>query len=107
VGLGTVFSFNIWKEAKFFVTEGGFQLYQWGAAGGLDLFGVIDFFTSRIMLPLGALTFLVFAGWVMGREAVKDELAMRSPALFGAVFFLMRYVAPLGILIVFAAQLLK
>lgn len=108
VGLGTVFSFNIWKEAKFFVSEGGaFQLYQWGAAGGLDVFGVIDFFTSRIMLPLGALTFVVFAGWVMGRDAVRDELAMRNPSLFAITFFLMRYVAPLGILIVFAAQLFK
>ncbi|MGY4533305.1 NSS family neurotransmitter:Na+ symporter [Pseudomonas sp. TE3786] len=107
-GLGTVFSFNIWKEAKFFVSEGGaFQLYQWGAAGGLDLFGVIDFFTSRIMLPLGALTFVVFASWVMGRETVRDELAMRNAGLFAVTFCLMRYVAPLGILIVFAAQLLK
>lgn len=108
IGLGTVFSFNIWKEAKFFVDEGGaFQLYQWGAAGGLDFFGVIDFFTSRIMLPLGGLTFVVFAGWVMGREAVRDELAMRSPKLFALIFWLMRYVAPLGILVVFAAQLWK
>lgn len=107
-GLGTVFSFNIWKEAKFFVSEGGaFHWYQWGAAGGLDVFGVIDFFTSRIMLPLGALTFVVFASWIMGREAVRDELAMRSPRLFALTFFLMRYVAPLGILVVFAAQLLK
>ncbi len=107
-GLGTVFSFNIWKEAKFFVGDaGGFQLYQWGATGGLDFFGVIDFFTSRIMLPLGGLTFVIFAGWVMGREMVRDELAMRSPKLFALTFFLMRYVAPLGILIVFAAQLWK
>ncbi|WP_313514055.1 sodium-dependent transporter [Pseudomonas sp.] len=106
VGLGTVFSFNIWKQAKFFVGDnGGFALYQWGAAGGLDFFGVIDFFTSRIMLPLGGLCFVVFAGWTMGREAVRDELAMRSPQLFALAFFLMRYVAPFGILVVFAAQL--
>jgi NSS family neurotransmitter:Na+ symporter len=108
VGLGTVFSFNIWKEAKFFVNEGGmFHLYQWGAAGGLDFFGVIDFFTSRIMLPLGGLCFVVFAGWVMGREAVRDELSIRSPVLFNLSLFLMRYVAPIGILVVFAAQLWK
>lgn len=106
VGLGTVFSFNIWKQAKFFVHEnGGFSLYQWGAAGGLDFFGVIDFFTSRIMLPLGGLCFVLFAGWVMGREAVREELAMRSSRLFALAFFLMRYVAPFGILVVFGAQL--
>lgn len=108
VGLGTVFSFNIWKQAKFFVNdEGAFHLYQWGAAGGLDFFGVIDFFTSRIMLPLGGLCFVLFASWVMGREAVRDELSIRSPALFALTFFLMRYVAPIGILVVFAAQLWK
>ncbi|WP_260959880.1 sodium-dependent transporter [Pseudomonas citri] len=108
VGLGTVFSFNIWKEAKFFVNEDGlFHLYRWGATAGLDFFGVIDFFTSRIMLPLGGLCFVVFAGWVMGREAVRDELSLRSPVLFALSLFLMRYVAPIGILVVFAAQLWK
>jgi neurotransmitter:Na+ symporter, NSS family len=108
VGLGTVFSFNIWEQAKFFVNDAGvFHLYQWGAVGGLNFFGVIDFFTSRIMLPLGGFCFVVFAGWVMGREAVRDELSMRSPVLFALTFFLMRYVAPFGILVVFAAQLWK
>ena len=104
----TVFSFNIWKQAKFFVNEeSGFRLYQWGAEQGLDFFGVVDFFTSRIMLPLGGLCFVVFAGWIMGRGAVRDELSMRSPVMFALTLFLMRYVAPLGILIVFAAQLWK
>jgi NSS family neurotransmitter:Na+ symporter len=107
-GLGTVFSFNIWKQAKFFVNDdAGFRLYQWGAQAGLDFFGVIDFFTSRIMLPLGGLCFVVFAGWVMGREAVRNELAIRNPVAFELTFFLMRYVAPCGILVVFAAQLWK
>jgi NSS family neurotransmitter:Na+ symporter len=50
---------------------------------------------------------VVFAGWIMGREAVRDELSIRSPILFGLSLFLMRYVAPIGILVVFAAQLWK
>lgn len=42
VGLGTVFSFSIWKQAKPLVSEdSGFHLYQWGAASGLDFFGVV------------------------------------------------------------------
>jgi NSS family neurotransmitter:Na+ symporter len=53
------------------------------------------------------LCFVVFAGWVMGREAVRDELSVRNPALFALSLFLMRYVAPIGILVVFAAQLWK
>ncbi len=78
-----------------------------GSNRGLDFFGVIDFFTSRIMLPLGGLCFVVFAGWIMGREAVRDELSLRNPVLFALSLFLMRYVAPIGILVVFAAQLWK
>ncbi len=58
-------------------------------------------------MPLGGLCFVVFAGWVMGREAVRDELSLRSPLLFSLALFLMRYVAPVGILVVFAAQLWK
>ena len=108
VGLGTVFSFNVWQEARFFVhDDGDFSLYQWGSVSGLNFFEVVDFFTSRIMLPLGALCFVIFAGWIMGREAVREELNMRSPLVFALTFFLMRYVAPLGILVVFAAQFWK
>jgi len=59
------------------------------------------------MLPLGGLCFVVFAGWVMGREVVRDELSIHRPALFAPSLFLMRYVAPIGILVVFAAQLWK
>jgi NSS family neurotransmitter:Na+ symporter len=50
---------------------------------------------------------VLFAGWVMGREAVRDELSIRNPLLFALSLFLMRYVAPIGILVVFAAQLWK
>lgn len=108
VGLGTVFSFNVWQEARFFVhDDGDFSLYQWGSVSGLNFFEVVDFFTSRIMLPLGALCFVIFAGWIMGREAVREELNMRSPLVFALTFFLMRYVAPFGILVVFAAQFWK
>lgn len=108
VGLGTVFSFNVWQEARFFVhDDGDFSLYQWGSVAGLNFFEVVDFFTSRIMLPLGALCFVIFAGWIMGREAVREELNMRSPLVFALTFFLMRYVAPFGILVVFAAQFWK
>ena len=43
----------------------------------------------------------------MNRGAVRDELSIRYPALFALCLFLMRYVAPIGILVVFAAQLWK
>nr|WP_298137354.1 sodium-dependent transporter [uncultured Pseudomonas sp.] len=108
VGMGTVLSFNIGAEAKFFVfAADGFRLFQWGAEGGLNFFDSIDYLTSRILLPLGGLAFLLFAGWVLKRDAVREELAMKSPLLFGLVYWLVRLVAPLGVLIVFIAELTK
>lgn len=108
VGMGTVLSFNLWAEAKFFVfAEDGFHLYQWGAEGGRNFFDSIDYLTSRILLPLGGLAFALFAGWVMGRESVRDELSIKSPLLFNLVYWLVRVVAPVGVLIVFIAELSK
>ncbi|PAU66182.1 sodium-dependent transporter [Pseudomonas sp. PIC25] len=108
VGMGTVFSFNIWSEAKFFVfAADGFHLFQWGAEGGKNFFDSIDYLTSRILLPLGGLSFVLFAGWVLGRDAVREELAFRSPVLFSLVYWLMRVVAPIGVLVVFVAELTK
>lgn len=108
LGMGTVLSFNVGAEAKFFVfADDGFHLFQWGAEGGRNFFDSIDYLTSRILLPLGGLAFVLFAGWVLGREAVREELAMHYPRLFAVVFWLIRVVAPLGVLIVFVAELSK
>src|SRR3990167_5603143 len=108
VGMGTVLSFNIGAEPKFFVfAEDGFHLYQWGAEGGRNFFDSIDYLTSRILLPLGGLAFALFAGWAMNREAVRDELAIKSPLLFNLLYWLVRVVAPVGVLIVFIAELSK
>jgi NSS family neurotransmitter:Na+ symporter len=108
VGMGTVLSFNVAADAKFFVfADDGFHLFQWGAEGGRNFFDSIDYLTSRILLPLGGLAFVLFAGWVLQRETVRDELALRHPRLFPWVYWGMRVVAPLGVLIVFVAELLK
>ncbi|WNF47810.1 sodium-dependent transporter [Pseudomonas sp. SG20056] len=108
VGMGTVLSFNLGAEAKFFVFgEDGFHLFQWGAEGGRNFFDTIDYLTSRILLPFGGLAFAIFAGWVLKRKAVREELAMKSPLLFNVVYWLIRVVAPIGVLIVFVAELSK
>ncbi|WP_421682123.1 sodium-dependent transporter [Stutzerimonas urumqiensis] len=108
VGMGTVLSFNVGAPAKFFVfAEDGFHLFQWGAEGGRNFFDSIDYLTSRILLPLGGLAFVLFAGWVLTRDTVRDELNMRSPLAFTLVYWSMRVVAPVGVLVVFVAELAK
>ena len=86
VGLGTVFSFNIWKTYMLF---------------DKTVFDLLDFLTSNIMLPLGGLLIAVFVGWSMRESSVSDEMAMSNPMLYQAWRFLIRFVTPVGVLLIF------
>ena len=84
IGFGTVFSFNILADTTFL-------------AG--TLFDNIDYLTSNIMLPLGGLLIVLFAGWIMCRNSTSDELGSTG-TLYKAWRLLARFVAPIGILFV-------
>jgi NSS family neurotransmitter:Na+ symporter len=85
LGLGTVLSFNVLSEFKF-----------WRGT----IFDNLDHLTINIMLPLSGLLIAVFAGWVMCRNSSADELGGAGTS-FKIWRFLVRYVAPIGILFVF------
>jgi NSS family neurotransmitter:Na+ symporter len=85
LGIGSVLSFNLWSEVKFF--KGTF-------------FDNVDFLTSNIMLPLGGVFITIFAGWVMCRNSTADELG-GAGGTYKLWRFLARFVAPIGILFVF------
>lgn len=75
---------------------------------GLRLFDFLDSLCSVWLLPLGGLLFTLFVGWWMSRADVRDELTNGGTCnvrLFGLVYFLMRYLAPVGILVVFLTNL--
>jgi len=86
LGLGSVLSFNVLAEFKFF-------------AG--TIFDNIDYLTSNIMLPFGGFLIVIFAGWVMCRNSTSDELGS-SGTWYRAWRFLARFIAPVGILFVLA-----
>lgn len=87
LGIGTVFSFNIWSGERY-------QLF------GKTLFDLLDYLTANIMLPLGGLLIAIFAGWVMSRQASRDELHMSR---FGYVLWrwVLRYITPAAVIAVF------
>ena len=95
LGLTTVLSLNEWKG---FHPLGFIERFD-----GKTLFDLYDFLTTNIMLPLGALLMAVFAGWMMSRKDTEDELAMGSG--YGFWRILIRYVAPIGIGVIFVANL--
>ncbi len=87
VGVGTIFSFNLWSGDHY-------KLF------GKTFFDLLDYLTANIMLPLGGVLIAIFAGWLMSRAASEDELNLAHPALYGIWRFLVRYVTPLAVFIV-------
>ena len=75
---------------------------------GRNIFDLLDGLCSNWLLPLGGLIFTLFVGWRMSKADVRDELTNGGTCnvrLFGLVYFLMRYLAPVGILVVFLTNL--
>lgn len=86
LGTVTVLSFNRWEQYKFL---------------GKTAFEVLDFITANVMLPLGGLAIAVFTAWFMSRQVVRNEMAIENRRLHALWYFALKYVSPVGILIVF------
>jgi neurotransmitter:Na+ symporter, NSS family len=74
------------------------------AIGGKSLFGILDYTSSNILLPLGGFLIVLFVAWFMGVGKLKDEISAGGKynvSLFGLYLFLIRFVAPLAIAAVF------
>lgn len=77
--------------------------------GGMPLFDVFDKFCSNILLILGGLLCSIFVGWKMKKEDVRDEFTNYGSlkvnnAVFGTVYFLIRYVAPIAVALIFISN---
>lgn len=65
----------------------------------IAFFDVLDMLTSNILMPLGALTFSIFAGYIIKKEGLFTIFSsFMSRRWFEIWYFTLRYVAPLAIL---------
>ena len=78
--------------------------------GGTSFFDLLDFVSSNILLPLGGMLIIVFVGWRMGKpkffEEVTNEGRLKMP-LKKAIFFVVKYLAPLAIAVIFITGLIR
>ena len=97
LGIGSVLSFNLWA--------GWFPLGFIPVFAHKTLFDVLDYVSSNIMMPVGALLTSILVGWRVSVLFERDELAETTPFARLACVWLLRYVCPLAILAVFVATL--
>lgn len=90
-GLGTVFSFSIWKDKTLSIP----YLFE-----NLTFFETLDYLTANIMLPLGGLFIAIFAAWVMRDNSTRAELATH-PVIYKTWHFLVKFITPVAVIVVF------
>ena len=67
---------------------------------GKNFFDWLDYLTSRWMMPLGGIFMVVLAGYALRGEIMRDELDL-PPAGYALWLFMVRYVSPVLIMVVF------
>lgn len=92
-GIPAALSFSVLKD---------FQLFE------KTVFDMTDYLVSNIMLPLGCLLIALFISFKMDKQLVRDEFALsssHSPVMYTVWSFLMKWIVPLTIIIVFLSTL--
>ena len=86
-------SFGPWKEVTF-CDKGIFDLF--------------DYTVTKFLMPLGGLLITLFVGWYFDRELVEQQLTNDGSIpvrTMKPLLFLIRWVAPFGILVIFLNEL--
>lgn len=89
-GIPSALSFSTWQDVKLL--------------GDKDVFGTLDYLVTSWSMPVGALLTTLFVGWAWNRQRLMHDVRMGSslpPGLFSAWYALVRYVAPVAIVLVF------
>ncbi len=92
IGQGSVQSFGRWADWH--------PLTSVPALAALNLFGLLDFLTSNLLMPMSALLVSIFVGWRLHQLLPDAEFSGLSAGSRRLLVFALRYLCPLGIVIV-------
>ena len=78
---------------------------------GGNIFDFFDNLSSNILMTLGSLLTVLFVGWRLKKTDVYDEFTnggtlSTNARIFGVLWFLIRYICPLAIILIFVSGLL-
>ena len=71
--------------------------------GDRNFFDSMDFLSNQVLLPLGGIFIAIFVGWVMKKNNVLEELELKDTLILRIWFFLLRFISPLMVAIVFCS----
>ena len=84
----SILSYNVFSEFSF----GG---------RNFNVNDTMDYFSNQVLLPVGGMLIAIFAGWIIRKEHSRDELTTLNAVGFQVWHFLIRFVVPPALLIIF------
>ena len=77
---------------------------------GMTIFDFLDTTSSNVLMTLGSLLTVIFVGWRLKKTDIYDEFtnggSLRlNVRIFGVLWFLIRYIAPLAVIAIFISGL--
>lgn len=96
-GVSAALSFNVWSDVRLIT---GLPLMA-----DKTIFDIVDFMVGTIGIPLNAGIMSLFAGWVMSRNALIEEMGVKNRIVIKYIRFTLRYVAPVIIFAIFVDNL--
>ena len=76
---------------------------------GRTIFDLFDLVTASYLMPIGALLMTLFLGWFFPKVEVKDELSNSGTLkvkAFELYYFILRFVAPIALLIIIVSGII-
>ena len=92
IGQGSVQSFGRWADWH--------PLAAIPRLAQLNVFGLFDFLAANLLMPMSALLVSVFVGWRLNHLIPADELSGLSAMSRRLLLFALRYLCPVGIVLV-------
>ena len=76
-----------------------------------SFFNTLDFLSAKIMLPLGGLFISIFIGWYLDKKITIAQLTNKGTIPLSILFiktyaFILKYIAPVGIVVIFVYGIL-
>lgn len=96
-GLGTVFSFSELQDFHPLAFIPAFE--------SKNIFESLDYIVSNWMMPAGGVLIALLAGWGLGASTTREELQLPQGTVHRVWHFLVRFVVPAAIGLVFVANL--
>ncbi|AXK49707.1 sodium-dependent transporter [Aliarcobacter trophiarum LMG 25534] len=82
------------------------EFKEYLSVGGKNIFDILDFFTSAILMPLGGIAISIFVGYIMDKELLRSSLEpYMGKYIYSSWLFILRFLTPIAIFILMLKEI--